>query len=266
MKKIIIIAAALAVAGSAEAADLLPMKTPAAAPAAYSWTGPYLGVNAGAAYAGDAASFAGATAPSALAVATGAVPSSLDTSGLAPLAGGTAGYNYQQGSWVFGAEADFDWEGLGRSASRTLTTAPLGFPASLTAAATRRVDWLSTIRGRIGTTLFSPGTMVYATAGAAIAEASGGASIALGTPVPGFSAAVATAKNQTVGGWVAGAGVESAIFGGWTWKAEYLYVSLGNINGTLSPALVKLGGTTFGFTANQPEAEHILRAGLNYRF
>ena len=81
----------------AQAADLYKpqYKAPAyTAPSAHSWTGFYIGLNAG--YGWGTSNWDSA-------------------SGISPkgaLAGGTFGYNLQTGSWVWGLEGDVDWSGI----------------------------------------------------------------------------------------------------------------------------------------------------------
>jgi outer membrane immunogenic protein len=54
--------------------------------------------------------------------------------------------------------------------------------------------------------------------------------------------------------------VETHLWGGWTAKAEYLYMDLGSISDTFTVA----GSGTFSTTSNF--RDHITRAGLNYKF
>ena len=87
------------VSGSAMAADMRPArapiytKAPMMAPA-FSWTGCYIGANAGGLWATK--DWSGLDASS-----------SADVSG--GLAGGQVGCNYQVTTWVFGIQGDFDW-------------------------------------------------------------------------------------------------------------------------------------------------------------
>jgi len=60
-------------------------------------------------------------------------------------------------------------------------------------------------------------------------------------------------KNQL--GWTIGGGLEHAFMGNWTAKLEYLYVDLGSFNADVAPAV-----------NNISFKEHIVRAGLNYKF
>jgi outer membrane immunogenic protein len=149
------------------------------------------------------------------------------------LVGGTIGYNYQIGPAVLGAEGDIDWS---RISGSTTTGCPAGCTTS--------DAWLSTIRGRLG--YAADRFMPFITGGAAFGN------INATTPgLPGGSA--------TNAGWTVGAGLEFAIAGRWTAKAEYLYVDLGKFNcgvGCSAGAAVD----NVSFTTN------LIRGGFNYRF
>ena len=107
--------ALLALAGTAAAADL---PSPAAllqgaglcAPAVYSWTGFYLGVNGGGGIRN---------------ARRGIRPEAFNTSG--GLVGGTIGYNYQFDRAVIGAEGDIDWASI---SGTTTTACPAGCKTS----------------------------------------------------------------------------------------------------------------------------------------
>jgi outer membrane immunogenic protein len=148
------------------------------------------------------------------------------------LVGGTVGYNYQFGQAVVGVEGDIDWTNLKGSTS---TFCAPGCQTSNT--------WLSTVRGRFG---YAAGRfMPYVTGGAAFGN--------IRATTPGFAGA-----SNTDAGWTVGGGIEAALAGNWTAKAEYLYVSLGSFN----------CGVACGVTAvdNVSLRANILRAGVNYRF
>lgn len=102
-----------------------------------------------------------------IAAALGTPPSSFssDTSGV--IGGGQLGYNFQYAHWVFGAETDFSWTNAEGSDTQNATL--LGFlPTSATVS--ERLDWLGTVRGRIG--YASGDLLVYATGGLAYAKVS----------------------------------------------------------------------------------------------
>jgi len=155
---------------------------------------------------------------------------SFDTSG--GLVGGTVGYNYQFGQAVAGVEGDIDWADI---SGTTNTACPPGCKTS--------DNWLSTVRGRLG--YAADRFMPFITGGAAFGD--------IKATVPGFVGA-----DNTKAGWTLGAGLEFAIAGNWTAKAEYLYVDLGKFNCGLSCGVVAADNVSF--TTN------LIRAGVNYRF
>jgi outer membrane immunogenic protein len=78
-------------------------------------------------------------------------------------------------------------------------------------------------------------------------------------------------------GWTAGGGVEYALGSGWSAKAEYLFVDLGNGGCTTNCAIqtANQNPTTAATTPFGPPIipnvtikfnESIVRAGLNYKF
>ncbi len=61
-------------------------------------------------------------------------------------------------------------------------------------------------------------------------------------------------------GWTIGGGIEAALMGNWSARAEYLYLDLGSISQTVIAP---------GFTAStlvSDVRDHVARVGLNYRF
>jgi outer membrane immunogenic protein len=136
---------------------------------------------------------------------------------------------------VLGVEGDIDWADINGTTNTGCTSATF-------ASCKTSDDWLGTIRGRLG---YAAGRfMPYITGGAAFGDikASG----------PGL----AGVDNTNVG-WTAGGGIEFAIAGHWTAKAEYLYVDLGNVS----------CGTACGVaTQNVSFKSNLFRGGINYRF
>jgi outer membrane immunogenic protein len=146
------------------------------------------------------------------------------------LVGGTLGYNYQIGQAVLGVEGDLDWAKIQGS----------------NAVAQTSDTWLSTVRGRLG--YAADRFLPFVTAGGAFGD------IRATPAAPGLSGG-----SQTNAGWTVGGGLEFAVAGNFTLKAEYLYVDLGKFNcggGCLAGAATD----NVSFTTN------IVRAGLNYRF
>jgi outer membrane immunogenic protein len=149
------------------------------------------------------------------------------------MVGGTVGYNYQVGQAVFGVEGDIDWADV----NGTVTNAACPFGCKTTN------TWLSTARGRLG---YAAGRfMPFVTGGAAFGD--------IRSSIPGF------AGNTTTNvGWTVGGGIEFALAGNWTAKAEYLYVDLGNASCGLSCGVASVNNVSFH--------ENVGRAGINYRF
>ncbi len=183
----------LTVTEPAWSADLSP---PPAAPVPYSWSGLYIGLNAG--YANtkvtETASGGGGT-------------------GSANVPGGLGGFqigaNYQTGAIVLGFEADFD----GYMGTKSVTVA--GGAVSGTA----QIPWIGTLRGRVGYAFDR--FLLYATAG-------GAATQLISTVNVGAIGSAST--TDTHGGWTAGGGLEAAVTENLSARVEYLYLDTGNIN------------------------------------
>jgi outer membrane immunogenic protein len=195
------LAGILGAAGCAHAAELSP--PPPVAPVPYTWTGLYIGGNAG---------YAGTTFDET--VSGGGGTTNADIPGF--LAGGQIGGNYQFGPIVVGAEVDFD----GSTGSKSIT-GPV-------ASGTEQIPWLGTFRGRLGVAFDR--FLVYGTAG--------GAAIELTSNV-NAGAAGSTSTNITHGAWTAGGGVAYALTDSLSARLEYLYLDTGDINaGYVGPLTV----------------------------
>jgi hypothetical protein len=107
---------------SAHAADM-PVKAPPPPLLPYNWSGFYLGVNFGGAWANGSLN----------------IPGNNLYGGLTEFIGGVqAGYNFQAGHLLFGVEGDFDGATFGHPA---LPTPTLGSVSQ---------NWIGTVAGRIG--------------------------------------------------------------------------------------------------------------------
>ncbi|MCX7297793.1 MAG: porin family protein [Hyphomicrobiales bacterium] len=151
------------------------------------------------------------------------------------LVGGTLGYNVQTGGLVWGLEGDLDYSWI--KGTDTGGTGVCAAPGCET-----RNTYLATGRGRIG--FAADRWLPYLTGGAAL----GGLKM---SPNNGLS------QTKSKFGWTLGGGVEYAVTGAWSVKAEYLYVDLGRT--TCSAA-------TCGIDTDVKFKENIVRTGLNYRF
>jgi outer membrane immunogenic protein len=226
-----------------------------------------VGGNAGGAWGRDAISTTNTfPVPPFLAVDNAAVSSAasptVNSNGF--LGGVQAGYNLQQGQWLFGVEADFDYMGLRGSNggtfpfASTLPGGAIGPPTSFfSTAASVSTNWLFTLRPRVGWVVNN--WLVYATGGLAVAEEKFSQTI---TFLPPFVSTNSFTTTRV--GWTVGGGVEYGIDQHWSVKGEYLYVDLGTAggsNGVITPAIAGYFNTsTAHLTVN------IARAGINYRF
>jgi outer membrane immunogenic protein len=248
MKKLFLATTALALlaATSAGAADLRrPAYTPPPAPPpVYTWTGLYWGVNVGYSWGEAKRDLTLQVAPGVF----GTASRSREVDGV--IGGFQTGYNYQVGNWVWGFETDIQASGQKGSEVFQLATAPP--PTFLNTE--DKLTWFGTSRSRLGV-LWTPNLLAYGTFGVAYGQVKETATVTSG----GVSA---TANFKDVkAGWTAGAGLESAFGGGWSWKVEYLYMDLGKTEQTLAtPGLGTLASLTHRFTDN------IVRVGFNYKW
>lgn len=189
------------------------------------------------------------------------LPSGAQRGSVAGLIGGAQiGYNYRfAGDFVVGAEADLQGSSVTsgkKSATNAIYPSPYGQLQYIDADFTQffssgiltplasssggiALPWLGTARGRAGYLPLSS-LLVYGTAGLSYAQ-------------------VTTYNSSEIrAGWSAGGGLEWMFMGGWSAKAEYLYVDLGK-GGAADPWFWASGDR------RHPQAS-IARAGLNYHF
>jgi len=191
MKKNLLTTVAVAALGSsASAADLAARpytKAPAAIPAAYNWSGFYLGAMGGYGWS-DQVTINGIAA-------TGA-----DING--GFGGGTVGFNYQApGSmFVFGVEADAAFSDL----SRTETLVGIG-------TGTEKINSFGSVTGRLGVAIDT--VLLYAKGGYAWAN----------NELSATNGALTLSESKFHSGWTVGGGAEWAFAGPWSAKAEYMF-------------------------------------------
>ncbi len=269
MKKIILMAAAITtmIAGPAPAA-----------PPAWTWTGFYLGGNAGYGWGRDQGPI----------ILGGGFAPDFNTALNGFIGGGQFGYNWQVSDWVYGLEADFQGSaqrgnanafcrgGTTTSANGLCTQGHVGDTINdpalpVTTSLNEKLEWLGTIRARIGSTI-TPTLLPYVTGGLAygqirVTETVSGVNVigVNGANGATFTPAGGSFSNSTVKfGWTIGAGVESVLWGNWIGRMEYLYVDLGNVSGSFATSLIAPGGSKLVAGYNSHFTDNIVRVGLSY--
>lgn len=180
----------LATTASAGAADIV--EQPIVEAPIFTWTGPYLGIQGGFSWANsrfrdDFDVF-----------------ESRSNNSSGGLLGGLIGYNWQTGSFVFGAEADINkvWNDRSFDVGR--------FDVDVEA------NYLASIRARAGYAWDR--ALLFATGGVAFTGASADATI----DGIDFSA------SQSFTGWTVGGGVDYAFTDNWIGRLEYRFYDFGN--------------------------------------
>ena len=278
-------------AAAAGAADLPVKAVPAVAPA-FTWTGCYIGGNAGWAQLRNSADLSPAglyRAPLGAAAPPNAAGSGDFAADLAALshsysatdssweAGVQIGCNRQWGVVVLGVEADWQWTGAKTSADASYAAFPnVGNAIFINSAHTEHVDlsqkWFATARARFGFTPWER-VLVYGTAGIAWADFESNTAVTFATApaiffIPPYNGAVhvGSASSTRVGA-VAGGGVEWAIANNWSVKAEYLYLWFDGFS-YASPLVASASPAAPGYawaTTITPR-EQVVRIGVNYKF
>ena len=195
-------ASVLAATISCVAAADLPVK--ALPPLVPGWTGPYAGIVGGYGTGrSDQTDPGSVPLPTAILIAA---DGRYTVSGA--LVGGTLGYNWQRGAWVYGIEGDLAWADLNGRSDVCGPPAPHPCGTSL--------DAFGTFRGRVGYTAGAQGDwLLYATGGFAVGDVRGWDTL---TPASG---------HDWRAGWTAGLGIEKRFASHWSAKLEYLYADLG---------------------------------------
>jgi len=221
-------AALMVGASTAGAADLPYRSSPtpmySAAPT-FTWTGFYAGVNAGFGWSVGSSRY--------FDPAFGRVGGSKNGF----VGGAQAGYNYQYGMFVLGAEADLQYAAVGNKGASYGRTYYQG----------EDDGYYGTIRARLG--LAFDRVLVFGTGGFAYGDVGG--NVAYDTEL-GYHR-----DNGTNVGWTLGGGVEYAVTDNFIAKVEGSYVNLDTSdNYVLGDRIGLRRDTEFG----------VVRAGLNYKF
>jgi high affinity Mn2+ porin len=278
--------AALALAGpvaGADGAGGMVRKASSTSPAYYDWTGLYIGINAGYGFGKSRTDAFFSDSEAGMGTPLFAAGTSSKLGGM--LFGAQAGYHWQSGIWFIGVETDIAATNQRKTQAHFCSTASCnptlaGSDAPVGIWRDQKLDWFSTLRGRLGVTV-TPNALLYATGGGAVAGISHlgtifGSSLAPlldadGNPVldangnpinTTTTAGAGFLTHTTKTGWVAGGGVEAHLIGDWTGKIEYLHLDFGRdpIN-----AANLLNATPLAVNLNSHITDDIVRVGLNYR-
>jgi outer membrane immunogenic protein len=266
MKRLVIAGLVLStMAVAANAADMPVPYSKASPPREFSWSGLYVGGNAGWLQLEDNG-YPYCLDPTGAMQGPGCsiVPGG-QMGGKGFFGGGQVGYNWQAGKLVLGIEADTQGTSLKASENipgpfAIVSPFPINTgPASF--AATESVTWLGTLRGRFGVAFDR--LLVFMTGGLAM----GGVDV---TQAYNFPAAVpvplqyASNTSRTLNGWTFGGGVEWAFLDRWSVKAEGGYYDLGTIS-TVGASVPATFGGNFLLGKTFETRGAFARAGINFK-
>lgn len=217
---------ALASAVGANAAELAvkaPLANAPPAPVLYDWSGPYLGLNAGAAW--------GAFDPRTSTICDGIICDStpiVNAAGIQSInplgftGGLQAGYAWQWNHLVAGLEADFNYLHLNGEANSGAVHFLMG-PRQAVISSYGDAEGLFTLRPRIG---WAAGSwLFYATGGLAVTDINDDFLLTVNTM--GGMQEAGRIHGALSAGYAAGGGIEAGITDRLSVKAEYLYLGFG---------------------------------------
>jgi outer membrane immunogenic protein len=272
MKKLLLAGTALALAGPAFAADIasrpavMPIKAPVVAPMHFSWTGCYIGAQAGAGWGHKNISepteqFFQFFAP--VGTPIGADQNAGFTGG------GQIGCDYQvAANWVFGARGDFSWAHIEGQASDPFFAGKNNGPITLTA----KTDALASATGRLGyawdrAMLYGLGGVAwahdkYAVQGLAFWGA-GNSFNFCGPSIPS-SVPCNPTGTETRLGWTVGVGLEWALADSWSVLFEFNHYDFGTRSVTLTDPNGFVGPVSGPVDVKQ--RIDAVKFGINYRF
>jgi opacity protein-like surface antigen len=269
--------------GAAAAADL-PRKAPPAAlpppPPPYNWSGWYLGGFFGLGAARNDVNDTSFNIEGFQAFGTDRAFSN----GVGPLGGVTLGWNWQlpNAPIVLGIEGDWAWASIKGDATRNATRTSGDFFGLDVFNASARTNWqvkdIATITGRFGL-ISGPQdrTLWYVKGGGAWVRTNVNVNAQFNeVACSGFffifdcdsdSARASFSRNVSRWGWVVGTGLEFGLWGNWTGKVEYDYISVGSRDFTFNDRPVFFGDTiNTTFSTQLKQQIHEVKFGLNYRF
>lgn len=247
MKKFLLGSVAVLSITSANAADISAYKAQAMPVLeTYSWTGLYLGLDAGGAFGNKTASF-NPDPVTAKALAAVGQPANVASNAAGMFAGGHLGYDYQINSFfVVGVEASLVATGINSGTNGTVIANLGSFTSS--------EPWRGAVVGRAGLVL-DPRLMIYGLGGLAFGEVNDAASAV------GFVPVTASSMKS---GWTGGLGMEYMFSKHFYGGLEYRHTDLGlhgpGVLVSTNPRNTATLGPTIGGASDEA------RAKVGYRF
>ncbi len=247
-------AGALAIMGSAFAAEPLPLPPPPEP--IFTWTGLYAGAQVGYAWDRDRV-----TATSFSDIEAGEPPdiffAQLSDSPSGVIGGIHVGYNKQINQWVLGLEGSVD----GTSVHNTLFS-QIGIfsadPDAFNSPIFATLHTFSAVQGsiRLRAGIAFDRVLLYATGGAAFA----GVTTDYTSTVPFF---LTESDSKTRSGWTVGGGLEYAVTNNWSIRAEYRYSDFGH---TIDYPFAAIADP-FGIQSVQHHlTQNQVQFGISYKF
>jgi outer membrane immunogenic protein len=257
MKKTLLLLAMFSAAvGSAQAADM-PVKAPVYV-APFTWTGIYLGINAGYGWSSSTSGDEFCTNPAGVVQGRFCnAPSAADLKPKGGFVGGQLGANYQTGMFVWGVESDIQVAHINDSTGALTVPCCVGanlFPGTLTRS--QNLDWFGTVRGRLGLAIWDR-TLIYGTGGVMYGEE---VVDSLFVRISTYDANSSSVKT----GWVAGGGIEYAFTNNISAKVEGLYFDMGSE--TIAATQAILPGVSETNTNTFKYSGALVRLGANLKF
>jgi outer membrane immunogenic protein len=256
--------AAIAVAGSAQAADLAAASPLSKAPVSSSWTGFYAGLGLG-----FRATENDLTSTSLL---FDGVPVDLSGSivtqpfnGIGFRANPYAGYNWQFApQWVAGIEGDIGFGDQTTTLAGFRSSPVFGSSTFAADSLAVKTTWDASLRGRIGY-LLTPSTLTYATGGVAWQhDEATSTCVTLICSGNGVAPAVVT-NSTTRAGWTIGGGIETVLWGNWLARAEYRFADYGTAPFTMTRTATAGPALTVDNFDARPRS-HLASFGVAYKF
>lgn len=234
--------------------------------AAFDWTGFYLGANIG----GDITSNfnADTQAPTTFTYHdnnSGQIAATLPMGRLGSLEGGLqGGYDWQRGAFVVGGEWDLEALNAGGGATMAASGGTL-LGSTLSTSASERLDWLSTVRLRLGYTPFDR-WLVYATGGFAFGGVRNSAGVVINNdPAYQWSASNSSVKT----GHALGGGVAWAVTDHIALRLEAYHYDIGSTEFTATgnaAVMANPGLSGYQYTPKTTTAGDLVRLGADYKF